>query len=127
MYKQIILSKILEYIRLKKIAHKGTKCLNFHCPLCESVGLSANVIPNTAKICCYQCGKGSPRYFNLIDVARKVENLPNATDEEIKKIRERVKRENGHYIMWNGRVFGHHSRILPTHPIFNISPNIAKI
>lgn len=83
MYKQIILSKILEYIRLKKIPHKGTKCLNFHCPLCESAGLSANVIPNTAKICCYQCGKGSPRYFNLIDVARKVENLPNATDEEI--------------------------------------------
>lgn len=83
MYKEIILSKIKEYCRLKKIELLGTKCITLHCVLCDKPGCTASVIPNTAKIICHNCVEGKQRYYNLIDIARKIENKPEATDEEI--------------------------------------------
>ena len=83
MYREIILSKILDYIRLRKIPHKGASCLNFHCPFCDAPGMSANVIPHTSMIKCYGCDKTSGKKYNLIDLARKIENLPDANDEEV--------------------------------------------
>jgi hypothetical protein len=83
-YKEIILSKIKEYCRLKKIDFHGLKTINLHCVLCDSPGRTAMIMPNSATIVCHNCHpKDGARYYNLIDVARKVENKPDATDEEI--------------------------------------------
>jgi hypothetical protein len=82
-YREIILSKIKEYCRLRKVEFLGTKIITLHCVLCNTVGCTAQVVPNSAKIVCHHCNPGHPRYYNILDVARKVENMPDATDEEM--------------------------------------------
>ena len=79
MYKEIILSKIPEYCKLVNIPTRGKTghCLTIDCPFC---GKTATVIPHTPHIKCFSC---NDRKYNLIDVARKVENLPDASDEDI--------------------------------------------
>lgn len=41
------------------------------------------VIPHTTKIICHNTNGCAGRKYNLIDISRKIENLPNSTDEEI--------------------------------------------
>ncbi len=70
--KEIILSKIIEYLQLKipnfKIEKRGKKPI-FTCPICKSSIVSCNIIPNTYIIYCFRCVfKG-----NLIDIVRYVE------------------------------------------------------
>lgn len=84
MYKEIILSKIKEYCKLKNIPFHGLKVYNLHCVFCDTTGNTAMVMPNSSKIACHHCHpKEGAHYYNLIDMARKVENKPEATDEEI--------------------------------------------
>lgn len=80
MYKEIILSKVLDYIKLKKIPHKGTTAnVSFHCPLCNAEGMTAVKLPSMAKTICHACHKS----FTLIEIVRELEKLPDATEEEI--------------------------------------------
>lgn len=79
MYREIILSKTVDYLKLKKIEYKGLKVITLHCVLCDAPGCTAIIIPNMAKIRCNSCSQ----HYNLIDIAKKIENLPTATDEEI--------------------------------------------
>jgi hypothetical protein len=73
----VILNKIPEYIKLKNWEH------NKHlmkCPVCQHEQLSAQVIPNTYKIKCYNCNKK----YTLITFVRKLEpEKAEATQEEI--------------------------------------------
>ena len=79
MYKEIILSKVLEYIKLRKIVHRGSAaCLTFTCPLCNA-SMAATKLRNMQRCKCNSCNQ----WFDLIVLARKIENLPSATDEEI--------------------------------------------
>lgn len=41
------------------------------------------IIPHTTKIICHNTNGCAGRKYNLIDISRKIENLPNSTDEEI--------------------------------------------
>ena len=69
-------------MKFKKIQYKGVKCITAHCVLCDKPGCGAALIPNTPNFICYDC-PGGQRKYNLIDISRKIENLPNASDEEI--------------------------------------------
>lgn len=82
MYKEIILSKIFDYLKLKKMEYRGRipGIITFHCPFCDKAGTSATIMPNSSNVMCGACGG---RKYNLIDLAKKVENLPDATDEEV--------------------------------------------
>jgi len=79
-YRQIILSKILEYC--KKIGYPAKKTGNIimlECPYCDTHDLTASVIPNTSLINCLKC---SHKKFNLIELVREHE-CRNDSDEEI--------------------------------------------
>ena len=80
MYRQIILSKILEYC--KKVGYPAKKTGNIvmlACPYCDTDELSASIIPNTSLINCLKC---SHKKFNLLDLVREHE-YKNDSDEEI--------------------------------------------
>lgn len=81
MYKQIILSHLLEYFDLKKINYKKKgNIVAVQCPICNTVPISAQKLPNVWKINCFKCNKK----YDLIDISRKLdfdEKQPN--DDEV--------------------------------------------
>ena len=80
MYKDIILSKIKEYILLKVKHKKSGKMITFTCPFCKKEGETAMLIPNTSKANCVPCQK----HFDLVDVVRGTEGEhKESTEEEI--------------------------------------------
>ena len=70
MYKELILNKILDYLKLVKWEfRKAGKVTMIKCVYCKKDPMSANVIPNTSIIKCFPCKKD----FNLIDIVRQLE------------------------------------------------------
>ncbi len=86
MEKQIILSKLVEYLKKKNIkVKKSGKVIMLQCPFCNKEPMSANKIPNTSIINCFHCKKK----YNLIDIARKLDYGNELKEEEVlHKIKE---------------------------------------
>lgn len=82
MIKQLILSKIKEYFKLKKIKHrKMTSTMEQFefCLLTHDKTHTCNTLPLSYDARCMQCSKK----FSLLDLVRDLENMPKATDDEI--------------------------------------------
>jgi len=79
MYKKIILSHLLDYIRLKEIPFKKCGATTMvKCPYCNDEKLTGHLIPNIYKVRCYKC----TTEFNIIDLAKKFEGFSDSTTEE---------------------------------------------
>lgn len=79
MYKQIILNKISEYLKLKNWnMKKSGKILMFQCPFCKQEPITAQQIPNTSKVNCFHCKK----QYNLIDIVKEIEPDKKDSNEE---------------------------------------------
>ncbi|GAF73347.1 unnamed protein product, partial [marine sediment metagenome] len=79
MYKEPILSYLLEYLKHKKIPYKKSgKVVMIQCPFCNKEPMSANKIPNTNIVNCFNC-KDKKKY-NVIDIVMKLENKKNEED-----------------------------------------------
>jgi len=70
MYKNIILNKIIDYLKAKKweVKQYGNSTMLL-CVYCRKNPISANQIPNTHIINCFNC----KRKYNLIDIVRELE------------------------------------------------------
>jgi hypothetical protein len=81
MYKQIILRKVPEYLKLKNWkTQKSGKMFLLQCPYCKKDPVSANIIPYSNKINCFECNK----QFNLLDIVRQIEtDKRQSSDEDI--------------------------------------------
>ena len=80
MYRQIIMSKILEYCKKTGYPVKKTgNIVMLECPYCDSKDLSASIIPNTSLINCLKCNHEK---FTLLDLVKEHE-CRNDSDEEI--------------------------------------------
>ena len=86
MYKNLILSKIIDYLKFKewKFDTKGKTPL-FVCPFCKSEPASAHLMPHTFTASCFKCQKT----FTLIDIYREIE--PDAIDLDEEEILELLK------------------------------------
>ena len=85
MIRNIILSKVKEYLNLKGIATKKIgKMITFDCVYC---GKLANSIPNSTQL---NCMAGNKRY-TLIDIVRKLENKEGNDDEIIEYLKGLLK------------------------------------
>ena len=83
MIKNLILSKVKEYLTLKGIkTSKAGKMIMFPCPFCEAG--TANTIPNSTNLNCLTCKKR----FTLIDIVRKLENKEDSEDKIIEYLKE---------------------------------------
>jgi hypothetical protein len=79
MYKQVLLNKVLEYFKFKKLGYKQQgKMLMLDCVFCNTP-LSANKIPNSHKIYCHKCKES----YDLINIVKKIENIATDDPEEI--------------------------------------------
>jgi len=80
-YKQIILSKLIDYLKYKKIKLSRGHIKTFSCPFC---GKTATLLPNSHYVNCFFCRpkENFGEYFTVIDIARKLDK-PDASDEEI--------------------------------------------
>ncbi len=82
-YKQIILSKLIEYLKYKEVKLSRGHLKTFLCPFCNK---TATILPNTHYVNCFVC-KPKQRfgdYFTVIEMARKLEpKMSNASDEEV--------------------------------------------
>jgi len=89
MEKQIILSNLIKYLKLKDIPiKKSGKIIMLECPLCNSQPNSANVIPNTNIINCFKCKKK----YNLLDIADKLEkDFPNKEKDQLHFLKKLLK------------------------------------
>lgn len=92
MYKQVILSKLLDYLKLKKIPFKKGGVITFECPFCKKPS-SATILPNTHKINCFVCNPKTNigHYFTLVDIAKKVDNLKGSDDEILQYLKDLLK------------------------------------
>lgn len=93
MYRQIILSKLIDYLKLKKVIMKKSGIIiTFRCPFCNDIKAdgSAMIIPNTHSINCLSCNPKTSigRYYNLIDIARKIEKIEGTDEEVLFKLKE---------------------------------------
>ena len=80
MEKSIILSHLLDYLKLKNINYKICgKVVMIDCPFCDKEGLNAQKIPNTYIVNCFSCHKK----YNIIDIARKIDNLEDKEEKEV--------------------------------------------
>lgn len=80
MEKSIILSHLLDYLKLKNINYKACgKVVMIDCPFCEKEGLNAQKIPNTYIINCFSCNKK----YNLIDIAKHLDKLEDKEEKEV--------------------------------------------
>ena len=85
MIKNLILSKVKEYLTLKGIkTQKIGKMITFDCMWC---GKAANSIPNSTLLNCLSCKKR----FTLIDIVRKLENREDSEDKIIEYLKEVLK------------------------------------
>jgi len=80
-YKKIILSKLLIYLKNKKVKLSRGNIKTLKCPKC---GKTANIIPNVNEINCFVCKpkKLLNRYWNLIDIVRIIEKDKESWDDE---------------------------------------------
>lgn len=86
MYKQVILNKILEYLQLKKWQHrKAGKILMVKCPICNNEPMSAQRIPHTTLINCFNC----KQKYTLIDFVKAIE--PDYKDKKEEDILQHLK------------------------------------
>ncbi|MHA1437925.1 MAG: Hint domain-containing homing endonuclease [Promethearchaeota archaeon] len=89
-YQNTILSRLLDYLQLKKwkIQKRGMVVMVL-CPFCKHEpklkSYSANIIPRTSKINCFNCKKT----YNLIDIVREIE--PDKKDMEEEDIYQYLK------------------------------------
>ena len=78
-YRDVILSKTVDYVRTTKLAAAGRGAIvMIDCPFCH-FPKSAQIIPTLAHIKCVHCSQ----MFNLIDLIRHVENKKDETEESI--------------------------------------------
>jgi uncharacterized Zn finger protein (UPF0148 family) len=78
-YREIILSKIIEYVHNKPISFAGRGAVvMIDCPYCKFVK-SAQIVQALGKIHCVHCGQK----FNLVDLVRQVEDKMEETEDEI--------------------------------------------
>jgi len=78
-YRDIILSKAVEYVREKKLSSANSRAIVMvDCPFCHFTK-SAQIIPSLAHIKCVHCGQ----MFTLIDLIRSVEHKENESEEQI--------------------------------------------
>lgn len=93
MNKQIILSKLFEYLKKKNIKYKkiGRTSATLQCIFCKT--RTMQVIPNTYKVNCCGCNPKETlgHYYTLIDIARKVENLTGTDEDILQHIKEELK------------------------------------
>jgi hypothetical protein len=84
MNEQIILSKLYEYLKKKKIKYKkvGRTSATLECIFCKTGTMQ--VLPNTYKVNCFSCKPKDTlgHYYTLIDIARKVEQFPDTKSNE---------------------------------------------
>ena len=85
MYKEIILTNLLEYLKLKNIPiKKSGKMVMLECPFCKTKPITAMCIPNTSIVNCYICNKK----YNLLDIAKKIEEkFPSTEDEQLQYLK----------------------------------------
>jgi hypothetical protein len=87
MYKQIILAKLLDYLKLKQIPLKKTlMTYSFKCPLCDSPNtLNATILPYQNKVNCYDCKpkETTGEFYTIVDIAKKLEHMENKSEDEI--------------------------------------------
>jgi transcription elongation factor Elf1 len=81
MYKKVILDRILDYLKKKKIPHrKSGKMITFQCPYCKHEKMTAMVIPNTNHLNCVPCN----HKFDLIKMVKQLEpDKVNLSDEDV--------------------------------------------
>ena len=79
MYKNIILNKVIDYLKVKKweVRQYG-KTIMLLCVYCRKIPISANQIPNTHIINCFNC----KRQYNLINIVRELEPDKKDLSEE---------------------------------------------
>lgn len=89
MYKEIILSRLKEYLEKKKwTIKKSGKVIMLLCPYCKKEPLSANIIPNTSIVNCFPCNKK----YNLLDIAKEIEEkFPGTEEEQLQYLKELLK------------------------------------
>ena len=91
MYRQIILSHLVDYLKLKKDIiqmKKSGKIVMLNCPFCGKEPMSANIIPNTSLINCFACKKK----YNLLDIAKLVEKpFPDKEEEQLQYLKDLLK------------------------------------
>jgi len=89
MYKKIIKTYLLQYLKLRKISYrKSGKIVMISCPFCNQDKMTANIIPNTHTINCFTCKKK----YNLIDIAKKIETkFPDNEEEQYHFLKELLK------------------------------------
>jgi len=89
MYKQVILTHLLDYLKIKKIPYKKSgKIVMVECPFCHQDKMVANIIPNSYIINCFVCKKK----YDLIDIAQKLEkNFPEKEEEQYHFLKELLK------------------------------------
>jgi len=83
-YKEIILSHITDYLKIKKYKHeKLGKVVNLVCPFCKSASLTAQVIPGSYKIRCLNdhCLREGKK-FTLISIVKRTEKDKKNWDNE---------------------------------------------
>ncbi len=80
-YKEVILGHLLDYLDLKKWDYaKRGKVIMVKCTKCRKEPHTANVIPNTDLIYCFECKKD----YDLIDIVKQLEpEYTNADEEKI--------------------------------------------
>jgi len=89
MYKKIIETHLLQYLKLKKIPYrKSGKVIMVSCPFCNQDKMVANIIPNTNIINCFVCKKK----YTIIDIAKQIEEkFPGAEEEQYHFLKELLK------------------------------------
>ncbi len=80
-YKEIILGHLLDYFDLKKWDYsKRGKVIMVKCTYCKKEPHTANVIPNTSIVHCFECNND----FTLIDIVKHLDSdLADANEEAI--------------------------------------------
>ncbi len=87
MEEQIVLSYLLKYLKQQKIPHKKSgKIVMLQCPFCKKKPMSANIIPNTYIVNCFNC----KQKYNIIDIANKIKNLNGDKKKIIQYLKEEL-------------------------------------
>ena len=93
MHKEIILSKLYEYLKKKQIKYKkiGRTSATLPCIFCKTGTMQ--VLPNSYKVNCFSCKPKEKlgHYYTLLDIARKIENLTGTDEDILQHIKEELK------------------------------------
>lgn len=76
---KIIKDKLLDYLKLKKIKlKKNGKVYTFECPFCHQTATTIPCNKHEAN-----CMSGCNKYYNVLDFARKLDNLEDKEDKDV--------------------------------------------